>query len=297
MPKQVRVAVVQAGSSFIDKDANIDKAVGLTRAAADQGAKIVLFPEAFIPGHPRVFDFGLKGGQQLSDQSRRLLDLYRRNSLSAGDPALAPLARVAAETGVYLAVGASESCGDDRYCCSLFFWGPEGDFLGQDRKIKLTGNERQVWNQGDFNVLTVLETGYGKTGTILSGENYLPLMRAAMYARGVSLYLAPTSEAKSTWQCSIRHIALEGQCFVLSCNQYLSRDMIPEEFGVDFELIEREQICRGGSAIVSPRGEYLAGPLFDQEGILTADLDLGQIDEVRREFDPSGHFGLHSQSR
>jgi nitrilase len=294
MQNQVRVAVVQAGSILIDKEASIDKAVNLTRTAADQGAKIVLFPEAFIPGHPRVLNFGLKGGRNTAEGGR-LWDLYRQNSLPAVDPALAPLAKVAAETGVFLAVGVTERRGVDRFYCSLFFWGPEGNFLGQDRKIKLTGNERQVWNQGDLNVLTVLETAYGKTGTILSGENYLPLMRAAIYARGVRLYLAPTSEAKPTWQCTIRHIALEGQCFVLSCNQYLSREMIPEEFGLDFETIEREQICRGGSAILGPRGEYLTGPLFNQEGILTADLDLGQIDEVRNEFDPSGHFGHRSQ--
>ncbi|MDR1045704.1 MAG: carbon-nitrogen hydrolase family protein [Candidatus Adiutrix sp.] len=295
MQNQVRVAVVQAGSILIDKEANIDKAVSLTRAAANRGAKIVLFPEAFIPGHPRVLNFGLKGGQPTAE-GRRLRDLYRQNSLSANDPALAPLAKVAAETGVFLAVGLTEWSGGGRFYCSLFFWSPKGDFLGQDRKIKLTGTERQVWDQGDFNVLTVLETTYGKTGTILSGENYLPLMRAALYARWVSLYLAPTSEAKPTWQCTIRHIALEGQCFVLSCNQYLSREMIPEDLGADFEATEREQICQGGSAIVGPCGEYLAGPLFNQEGILTADLDLAQIDEVRKEFDPSGHFGHRSQA-
>lgn len=296
MQNQVRVAVVQAGSILIDKGASIDKAVTLTRVAAGQGARIVLFPEAFIPGHPRVLNFDQKCGQPEAE-SHRLWDLYRKNSLSANDPALAPLARVAAETGVFLAVGVTERRGGDHLYCSLFFWGPDGEFLGQDRKIKLTGNERQVWDQGDFNVLTVLETAYGKTGAILSGENYLPLMRAAMYARGVSLYLAPTSEAKPTWQCSIRHIAMEGLCFVLSCNQYLSREMIPKEFGTDFETIEREQICRGGSAIVSPRGQYLAGPIFDREGILTADLDLDQIDEVHKEFDPYGHFEHHSHSR
>jgi len=295
MQNQVRVAVVQAGSIFIDKEASIDKAVSLTREAANQGAKIILFPEAFVPGHPRMLDFGFNGGKQPSEAGRKLLELYRKNSLSAGDPALEPLARAAAETGVFLAMGASEVRGGDQFYSSLFFWGPEGDFLGQDRKIKLTGAERQVWAQGDFNILTVLETAYGKTGTILSDENYLPLMRAAMYARGVSLYLAPTSEARPTWQCTIRHIALEGMCFVLSCNQYLSREMMPAKFDFDFELIEREQICQGGSAIVGPRGEYLAGPLFNQEGILMADLDLGQIDAVRREFDPSGHFGFNRQ--
>ncbi len=291
MKDQVRAAVVQAGPVLFDKEATVEKTVLLTRRAADQGAGLILFPESFIPAHPRCLDFGPFSGRPSAEKAR-LSQFVREQAVAAEDPLMGKLSLAAAETGVYLAVGVTERDGDHLYS-SLFFWGPNGAFLGRDRKIKLTGSERQIWSQGDFNILTILDTLHGKTGTILSGENYLPLMRAAMYARGVSLYLAPTSESDSLWQCTVRHIAAEGQCFVLSCNQYLAGEMAPPSAGADRLAAGTEAgpICQGGSAIVGPDGAYLAGPLFGEEGILTADLNFGAIVEARQRFDPADHFG------
>ena len=176
--------------------------------------------------------------------------------------------------------------------CTILYFGPDGALLGKHRKLKPTGSERLIWGEGDASTLTVLETPLGRLGGLICWENYMPQARLAMYAQGVELYVAPTADARDSWQATMRHIALEGRCFVLGCNQFVTKSMHPADLPCLDELAAQPEVmCRGGSVIVGPLGDVLAGPLYDAEGILTADLDLGEIVRARLDFDVVGHYG------
>jgi nitrilase len=176
------------------------------------------------------------------------------------------------------------------YCTTLYF-GPDGRLLGKHRKLKPTGAERLIWGEGDGSTLTVLATPHGKVGGLICWENYMPLARMAMYAQGVEIYLAPTADSRDTWQATMQHIACEGRCFVLGCNQFVTPEMYPAELLALDNVAEPQALaCRGGSVIVSPLGEVLAGPLYDQEGILCADLDLAEVARGKLDFDVVGHY-------
>jgi len=289
MFNQVKVAVVQAAPVLFDNKSTLNKIIELTKRAAADDAKIVLFSESFLPGYPQIFDSRLKI-DYYSPEGQKLYRRFYESSITDNGPEAQILSALAAEAKVHLAVGATENDGRNLFC-SMFFWGPDGTFLGKHRKLKPTGFERLIWSQGDGSILTTLDTEYGKMGAAICWENYMPLLRATMYAKGVSIYLAPTADSSQHWQCTIQHIALEGRCFLLSCNHYLCKEMIPEDLTqLGCAPPDLDLMYRGGSAIISPKGEYLAGPLYDQEGILMADLDLGQIYEARYDFDPIGHY-------
>jgi nitrilase len=175
--------------------------------------------------------------------------------------------------------------------CTLLYFGPDGRLLGKHQKLKPTAGERLIWGEGDGSTLTVLETEIGTIGGLICWENYMPLARMAIYNKGVEIYLAPTADARDTWQATLRHIACEGRCFVLGCNQYMSKDMYPADLKELKELNAQPEImCRGGSAIISPLGKVVAGPLYDQEGILFAELDMGAIARSKFDFDVVGHY-------
>jgi len=166
---------------------------------------------------------------------------------------------------------------------------PNGDLLGKHRKLKPTGSERLIWGEGDGRTLTVIETPLGKIGGLICWENYMPLARMAMYQKGVQIYLAPTADARDTWLATLRHIACEGRCFVLGCNQYVTKEMYPADLQQELAG-QPEVMCRGGSAIVSPLGEVLAGPLYDREEILWAELNLAEVVQGKYDFDVAGHY-------
>jgi nitrilase len=148
-----------------------------------------------------------------------------------------------------------------------------------------------IWGEGDGSTLTVLDTEFGKLGGLICWENYMPLARMALYSKGVELYLAPTADSRDNWQATLRHIACEGRCFVLGCNQFVTKAMYPADLAGVEELADQPEVmCRGGSAIISPLGELLAGPLFDQEGILYAELDLAEVVRSKFDFDVVGHY-------
>ena len=175
--------------------------------------------------------------------------------------------------------------------CTLLYFGPDGQIAGKHRKLKPTGAERLIWGEGDGSTLTVLDTELGKIGGLICWENYMPLARMAIYGKGVEIYLAPTADARETWQATLRHIACEGRCFVLGCNQFVTREMYPANLREMIDLHgQSDVLCRGGSAIVSPLGEVIAGPLYDREGLLFADLDLGEIVRGKVDFDVVGHY-------
>jgi nitrilase len=291
-PRSVRVAVIQAAPVLFDREATIEKACRLATEAQAEGARLMLFPEAFVPAYPRGLGFGMVVGQR-SEAGRRLWDRYRENAVDVPSAATQRLGEAARAAEAYLAIGVIERdpvSGGTLYCTLLYF-GPDGQLLGKHRKLKPTGAERLIWGEGDGSTLVSVATPYGTLGGLICWENYMPLARMAMYGKGVSLYLAPTADQRDTWQATIRHIACEGRCFVLASNQFVTRSMYPEDLETRDQLDEQPEImCRGGSAIVSPFGEVLAGPLFGEEGLLIAELDLGDVARSRLDFDVVGHY-------
>ncbi len=295
MPMQsaLRAAVVQAAPVFFDREATVARVAELAAAAAAEGARLILFPEAFIPAYPRGLSFGTVVGSRTA-AGRRLWARYWANAVPVPGPTTAALGQIAGRHRAYLAVGVIEQDGEfgrGTLYCTLLYFGPDGALLGKHRKLMPTAAERIIWGQGDGSTLTVLDTPIGRVGGLICWENYMPLARMALYARGVQIYLAPTADARDTWQATLRHIACEGRCFVLGCNQFVTRDDLPADLTGLEELADAPPIlCRGGSAIISPLGEVIAGPLYDRPGILYADLDLEQTVEGKFDFDVAGHY-------
>jgi nitrilase len=287
------VAAIQAASVPFDRQATINKAVRLIQEAAAQGAKLVLFPEAFVSGYPSGFSFGTVVGKR-SDAGRRLWGRYWQSAVEIPGPATEQLAAAAREAGLYLAIGVIErdiqSSSGTLYCTLLYF-GPDGRLLGKHRKLKPTAAERYIWGEGDGSTLPVFDTELGKIGGLICWENYMPLARMAMYSQGIEIYLAPTADSRDTWQATLRHIACEGRCYVIGCNQYFTKDMYPADFEGREELVDQPDVLSsGGSAIISPLGQVLADPLFGEEGIVTAELDLVEVTRGKFDFDVAGHY-------
>ncbi|HYF94493.1 MAG TPA: carbon-nitrogen hydrolase family protein [Symbiobacteriaceae bacterium] len=290
MTTKVRAAVVQAAPVLLDREATTAKVCRLIDEAAAQGANLILFPEAMIPAYPRGLSFGVVVGAR-DEAGRRAFARYWENSVEVPGPITDVIGAAAAKAKAYVAVGVIERenmyRGGTLYCTLLYF-GPDGRLLGKHRKLKPTAAERIIWGEGDGSTLTAVQTEFGTMGGLICWENYMPLARMAMYNKGVEIYLAPTADQRDTWQATIQHIACEGRCFVLSCNQFVTREMMP----ADWEDIGPgpSQFCRGGSAVIGPLGQYLAGPLYDEEGILIADLDMSLITQARFDFDVVGHY-------
>ncbi len=290
---KVRVAVVQAGSVPFDREASVAKAGKLIREAGRLGAKLILLPEAFIPAYPRGFSFGAVVGSR-SLEGRKLWQRYWANAVDIPGPAMEALGAAARDANAYVAVGVVER--DNEFSrgtlyCTTVYLGPDGSYLGKHRKLKPTGSERLIWGEGDGSTLPVFETELGRFGGLICWENYMPLVRTALYAKGVEIYLAPTADARDTWTATLQHIACEGRCFVLGCNQYVTKDMYPADLEMLEELADQPQeMCRGGSVIISPLGDVLAGPLYGEEGVLCEELDMGEVVQARYDFDPVGHY-------
>jgi nitrilase len=289
----VNVAVVQAAPVLFDRQASVEKACKLVTAAAEQKAQLVLFPEAFIPAYPRGLSFGMVVGSR-TPEGRQIWQRYWDNSVTIPGPATEALGEAVREAGVYMAIGVIERdtqfSGGTLYCTLLYF-GPDGQMLGKHRKLKPTASERLIWGEGDGSTLTALSTPLGTIGGLICWENYMPLARMSMYSKGVEIYLAPTADQRDTWQATMQHIAQEGRCFVLGCNQYVTKDMYPADLQEHPELKAMPEVmCRGGSVIVSPMGVVIAGPLYGEEDILYAELDMGEIVRSKVDFDVVGHY-------
>lgn len=288
----IKVAVVQAAPVLFDKAATVEKAIGLIHEAAGEGAQLILFPEAFIPAYPRGLSFGTVVGDRNAG-GRELFRRYWDNSIDVPGPETETLGNAAADAGVYLAMGVIErgpGAGGTLYCTLLYF-GPDGRLLGKHQKLKPTAQERVIWGEGDGSTLTVIDSEIGRIGGLICWENYMPLARMAMYRQGVEFYLAPTADAREVWTSTMVHVALEGRCFVLGCNQYVSKEMYPGDLpGIEDLENQPEIMCSGGSIIVSPLGRILAGPARDGECILYADLDKSEIIKGKMDFDVTGHY-------
>ena len=289
----VRAAVVQAAPAPFDRAGAVDKVLERTAEAAAGGAELVLFPEAYVGGYPWGLAFGTAVGGR-SPAGRRTWERYWESAISVPGPETAAMGEVAAAHGVHLAVGVIErdsSHSEGTLYCTLLFIGPDGQLLGKHRKLKPTAAERLIWGEGDGSTMPVLSTPLGRLGGLICWENYMPLARMALYGKGIEIYLAPTADARPRWQATLQHIALEGRCFVLGCNQYVTRSMYPDDLEIAGELEAwPEVLCEGGSAVYGPLGDCLAGPLFGEEGILHAELDPGDLVRAKFDFDVTGHY-------
>lgn len=286
--RQPHAAVIQAAPIAFDLERTLEKVAALTEQAASKGAQLALFPEAFVGAYPRGLSFGATVGDR-SAEGREQYRAYWDAAIDVPGAATARLGAVARRSGLYLVVGVIERGGATLYCTILFF-APDGNLLGKHRKLMPTGSERLIWGFGDGSTMPVFETPLGKIGAVVCWENYMPLMRAAHYAKGIEIYLAPTADGRDTWLSTVRHIAVEGRCFVLSCNQFARRRDYPERYPTPFGDDPARVMSRGGSCIINPLGEILAGPNYEEECILTADLDMRDIARGRFDFDPVGHY-------
>ena len=288
MATKFKAAVVQAASVAFDPEATVAKAEKLIAEAKATGASIVVFPEAFISAYPKGLQFSLAVGMRAPDHR----EAYRRYFDSAIDvpgPITERLSEAARTNGIYVVMGVIERDIGTLYCTVLFF-APDGTLMGKHRKVMPTATERLVWGFGDGSTLPVFDTPVGKVGAVICWENYMPMMRMAMYSKGISIYCAPTADDRDSWQPTMQHIALEGRTFVLSACQFARR----KDYPADYEAVQGNDpnaiLMRGGSVIIGPLGNVLAGPNYDGECILTADIDLDDVARGKFDLDVVGHY-------
>ena len=282
-------AVAQAATVLFDTPASVERALGLMDDAAACGAQLLVFPEAFVGGYPKGADFHIYLGGR-TPAGRAEFKLYFDAAVSVDGPEIARLAEAAARHRLYAVVGIIERDGGTLYCTAVYL-GPQGQILGKHRKLMPTALERLVWGFGDGSTLKAVDTPFGRLGAVIGWENYMPALRMAMYQQRVALYCMPTADDRDSWASTARHIALEGRCFVLSACQHLRRAQFPADRMCN-KLPEAPDtvLMRGGSLIVDPFGKVLAGPVYDEDALLTAELDMDAIPMAQMDFDVVGHY-------
>ena len=285
-------AVVQAAPVGFDIARTLEKLGDLASDATARRAKLAVFPEAFVSAYPKGLDFGARVGARTLE-GREMFRRYFESAIDVPGPACAEIGKIARKNGLTLVVGVIERDGGTLYCSALFF-ADTGELVGKHRKIMPTAMERLIWGTGDGSTLPVVESPLGRIGAVICWENYMPLLRTTMYAKGVELYCAPTVDCRRTWAPSMRHIAIEGRCFVLSACQFARRSDYPADYPLDMPpLADADNdpvLIDGGSVIVDPLGEVLAGPNYDGECVLTAEIDRGRIAGGKYDLDVVGHY-------
>jgi nitrilase len=279
------VAAVQAAPVFLDREATIEKVGTLTKEAVAAGARLVAFPEGFVPTYP---DWVWRTTPWADGEwYARWID----QCVDVPGPACAALGDIARENEVHLAVPVNERDGGTVYNTLLYF-APDGALLGKHRKLVATGGERLAWGMGDGSTLPVFDTPFGRLGGLICWENYMPLARAAMYEQGVDILLAPTWDNSDVWVASMRHIAKEGRCYVLGITSCLRGSDVPADIPGRDEIYggADDWMSRGNTVIVDPYGDILAGPITETEGILYAEVDVAKVRQSRRQFDVVGHY-------
>ena len=283
-----RVAAVQAGSVAFDTKATIAKLESLTAEAATDGAELVVFPEAFVGGYPKGHSFGAVVGSR-TEEGRDWFLRYYDGAIDLPGPESDHIGQVAMEHGVTLVVGVIERDGGTLYCTVVFF-SRDGSVLGKHRKLMPTAAERLVWGFGDGSTMPVVESPAGKLGAAICWENYLPLYRTTLYAKGVQVWCAPTVDDRTRWAATMQHIALEGRCFVISATQYSVRSDYPDDYDTGYGDDPATVLISGGSCIVDPHGEFVVEPNRAGEAVLTADIDLSEIARGTFDLDVVGHY-------
>ena len=286
--RQHRVAVVQAGTTLFDTPHTLERMAAHCEAAKRDGVELAVFPEAYIGGYPKGLDFGARIGSRTVDGREDYLR-YWRAAIEIDGPEVRTIGGFAADMKANLVTGVIERDGATLYCTALFF-GPDGALIGKHRKLMPTASERLVWGQGDGSTIPVLQTPVGRIGSAICWENYMPLLRQSMYERGVEIWCAPTVDERDIWQASMRHIAYEGRMFLLSACQYMTRADAPADYAAFAGEDATAELIKGGSIIVNPMGEIVAGPLHGREGVLAATIDLDDVVRGRYDLDVAGHY-------
>ncbi|ACT07130.1 Cyanoalanine nitrilase [Dickeya chrysanthemi Ech1591] len=280
------VAALQIGSSPAGKAATLEAILAWETEIVRSGAVLVVMPEALLGGYPKGEMFGTYLGYRLP-QGRETFAQYYHQAVDLDGEECTALAALSARTGATLVVGAIERDGNTLYCTALFFT-PEAGLAGKHRKLMPTGTERLIWGQGDGSTLTVIDSPAGKVGAAICWENHMPLLRMAMYGKGVQIWCAPTVDERDIWQASMRHIAHEGRCFVITACQVQPS---PAALGIDIPGWDLQRpLINGGSLIVDPLGNVLAGPLTGETGLLTAEIDTDLLAGARYDLDVVGHY-------
>ncbi|MGH8821565.1 MAG: carbon-nitrogen hydrolase family protein [Rhodoferax sp.] len=292
--QRLTAAVAQTASVLLDTPATVERALVLMAEAARQGAQLLVFPEAYLGGYPKGADFHIYVGAR-TPQGRAEYGLYFSAAVTVEGPEIGQLAKAAAQHRMYVVVGIIEREGGTLYCTAVYL-GPQGQVLGKHRKLMPTGLERLVWGFGDGSTLPAVDTPFGKLGAVICWENYMPALRMAMYQQRVALYCAPTADDRDSWASTMQHVALEGRCFVLSACQHLRRSQFPGD-QMNNRLLDDGKaaspdsaLMRGGSLIIDPLGKVLAGPVYNEDALLTAELDMTLIARAQMDFDPVGHY-------
>ncbi|HEY3295145.1 MAG TPA: carbon-nitrogen hydrolase family protein [bacterium] len=287
----IKVASAQVAPVFLDLAASVDKACGLIADAAQNGAKLIVFPEAFLPAYP-CWVWKVPSGDKATLDA--LYTELLENSVSIPSPAVDKLCRAAKLAKITVAMGINER-NDDASRASIFntllYIGENGEILGRHRKLVPTAGERLVWTGGDGSTLGTHDLPFGRVGGLICWENYMPLARYAMFAGGTQIYVAPTWDRGEPWLSTIRHIAKEGGVFVISACIPLRVADIPDRYG--FKQLYAggdEWINAGDSAIVNPEGKIIAGPVNRAEEIVYAELDMRQSMGPRWKLDIAGHY-------
>ena len=274
-------AVAQVGSVLFDTAATLPRVQGLCEEAALAGARLVVFPEALLGGYPKGLDFGAVVGSR-SDAGKAMFARYFKGAIVCPGAETEMLAEWARRLGLHIVIGVVERDGGTLYCSSLLF-SPEGGLVAKHRKLMPTAMERLIWGMGNWSTMEVVETEIGRIGMAICWENYMPLYRQHLYEQGVQLWCAPTVDAREMWQTSMRHIAYEGRCFVLSACQRLTKEDWPTE------LRETGGVIDGRSLIVSPQGHVVAGPM-EETGLVVAEIDMDEIARGKFDLDVAGHY-------
>ena len=287
-----RVAAVQASSVFLDLEATLSKAHDLVRRAADEGAQLVVFPEAFLSGYPVWVWFAPAAH---THPLREAYTALHRSSITIPGPETDQLCDLARDTGVTTAIGVNErnaQGSDSTLFNTLLYIGPDGTILGRHRKLIPTTGERLVWGRGDGDDLDVHQLPFGRVSGLICWENYMPLARYTLAARGVQIYVAPTWDHGEPWLLSMRHVAKECRCFVVSCCQAFHVDDVPDELPLKQTYLDEVDgwINPGGSVIVDPDGKIVAGPAEQEETILYAEVHPDQLVGPRWQLDIAGNY-------
>lgn len=295
----ITVAALQIGSDYAGKAATLANILRHEEAIAASGAQLVVMPEAVLGGYPKGEHFGTRLGYRLPE-GRESFARYHANAVDLDGPEIAELADLSTRTGATLVLGVIERAGASLFCTALFIE-PERGLVAKHRKLMPTGTERLIWSQGDGSTMPVVDSRAGKLGAAICWENHMPLFRTAMYAKGVEIWCAPTVDERDIWRISMRHIAHEGRCFVISACQVQPS---PAELGMTMEHWDADRpLIGGGSMIVGPLGDVLAGPLERETGLITASIDMEDVIRARYDLDVVGHysrpdvFSLHVDER
>lgn len=280
------LAALQIGSDSVGTATTLEKILAYEKDIKASGCDLVLMPEALLGGYPKGEDFGTRVGYRTQAGREDFLH-YWKQAIDLDGPEVTTLSRLAMRCNCDIVIGVIERGGSTLYCTALFI-SKGGELVAKHRKLMPTASERLIWGQGDGSTLPVVETSSGRLGAVICWENYMPLLRTAMYAKGLEIWCAPTVDDRDIWQTSMSHIAYEGRNFLVSACQYLPPPTKSQR--EDQAWPEDRPLIRGGSVIMSPMGEVLAGPLYDQEGLISAGIDLDDIVKARYDFDPVGHY-------